>query len=79
MSNEIDNRLNQIMRKVFDDATLAVDRTTTAQDVDGWDSLTHINLIVAVEREFKIRFTTSEVQGLKNVGDLIDLIARKTT
>jgi acyl carrier protein len=67
------------MRKVFDDATLAVDRTTTAQDVDGWDSLTHINLIVAVEREFKIRFTTSEVQGLKNVGDLIDLIARKTT
>ena len=50
----------------------------TASDVEDWDSLNHINLIVAVEREFKVKFTTAEVSGLKNVGDLMDLIGRKT-
>ena len=78
MSNNIQSRLTQTMRMVFDDAGLVIDRATTAQDVEGWDSLTHINLIVAIEREFKIRFVTSEIQGLKNVGELMDLIAKKT-
>jgi acyl carrier protein len=56
---------------------LTLSKATTAQDVDGWDSLMHINLIVAIEREFKIRFTTKEITALRNVGDLIDVIARK--
>jgi acyl carrier protein len=63
---------------VFDDVSLVIDATTTASDVDGWDSLTHVNLIYAVEREFGIKFSTAEVQGMSNVGDFIDLIAKKT-
>lgn len=64
---------------VFDDPSLNISRTTTANDVEAWDSLTHINLIVAVEREFRIRFTTAQVTGMKDVGDLIDLIVKKTS
>jgi len=56
---------------------MEVSRSMTAVDVAEWDSLNHINLIVAIEREFKIKFTTAEVAGLKNAGDLIDLILRK--
>ena len=77
MNDTIETRLNQTIRMVFGDYEIVVDRTTSAPDVEGWDSLTHINLIVAIEREFKIRFTTAEVQGMKNVGDLIDSIAGK--
>lgn len=56
---------------------MEVSRSMTATDVEDWDSLNHINLIVAIEREFKIKFTTAEVAGLKNAGDLMDLIVRK--
>ena len=77
MTGSIDARLNGVFQNVFDDPDVTVARQTTAQDVEGWDSLTHINLIVAVEKEFKIRFTTAEVTGLKNVGELIDAISRK--
>jgi acyl carrier protein len=77
MNSQQEQRLVQTFRKVFGDPSLAINRATTAADVEDWDSLTHINLIVAIEREFKIKFTTAEVAGLKNVGDLMDLIARK--
>jgi len=77
MSEQIEGRLLQVFRTVFDDPALVVESRTTANDVDGWDSLTHINLIVAVEREFKVRFTTAEVTGMKNVGDLLGAILRK--
>lgn len=50
----------------------------TAGDVENWDSLTHIDLITAVEREFRVKLTTSEVMSLKNVGDLMSLIQKKT-
>jgi acyl carrier protein len=49
----------------------------TADDVENWDSLTHINLIVAIEHEFQIKFTTREIAGLQNVGELMDLVLRK--
>ena len=75
--SEVLNRLTGVFQNVFDDRTLSLARTTTAQDVERWDSLMHINLIVAIEREFKIRFTTREIVGLQNVGELIDLIVRK--
>ena len=77
MSEQIEGRLQGVFRTVFDDPALVVESRTTANDVDGWDSLTHINLIVAVEREFKVRFTTAEVTGMKNVGDLLGAILRK--
>jgi acyl carrier protein len=75
--SEITNRLTGVFQHVFGDETVCLARGTTAQDVTGWDSLMHINLIVAIEREFKIRFTTREIGGLQNVGEWIDLIARK--
>ena len=61
--SEVLNRLTGVFQNVFDDRTLSLARTTTAQDVERWDSLMHINLIVAIEREFKIRFTTREIVG----------------
>jgi acyl carrier protein len=78
MENSIIDRVTDTARMIFDNDDLVLTRGTTAQDVEGWDSLTHINLIVALEREFKIKFTTAEVTGMKNVGELSDLIARKT-
>ena len=62
---------------LFDDVSLVLRDDLTAEDVENWDSLTHINLIVAIEKEFRIRFTTAEVSGLKNVGELEALIAAK--
>lgn len=69
--------LNEIFRMVFDEPDLVIKRETTADDVDEWDSLTHINLVVAVETKFNIRFALGELQTLKNVGDMIDLIEKK--
>ena len=71
------SKLNAIFQDIFDDPSLEINDKMTAADVDGWDSLTHINLIVAVEKEFKIRLTTAEVRGLNNVGDFISLIEKK--
>jgi len=69
--------LNEIFRQVFDDETIVVSRETTANDIEEWDSLTHINLAVAVEMKFKIKFALGELQSLKNVGDMLDLISKK--
>jgi acyl carrier protein len=77
VNSEVMNRLTGVFQRVFDDETLSLARGTTAQDVERWDSLMHINLIVAIEREFKVRFTTREISGLQNVGELIDIISGK--
>jgi acyl carrier protein len=70
--------LTQIFRDVLDDDELVLKRELTAKDVDGWDSLTHIRLLVTIERKFSIKFTLPEVRELKNVGELADLIQAKT-
>jgi acyl carrier protein len=69
--------LNQVFCMVFDDDTLQIAPEMTANDVDGWDSLSHINLIVVVEGRFGIRFQSHEVLSFKNIGDLIAAIDRK--
>lgn len=69
--------LNGIFRMVFDDDGIEIERDMTANDIDGWDSLSHVNLITAVESKFKIRFTHKELLTLKNIGDLLDHIERK--
>jgi acyl carrier protein len=74
---EIHQRLTDVFRDVFDDPTLEISDSTTAKDVEGWDSLTHINLIVATEKALAVRFTTKQVQALANVGDFIQLIAAR--
>jgi acyl carrier protein len=68
------SRLNQAFRDVFDDDDLEITRQTTAKDVEGWDSLMHVTLIVNVERVFGVKFTSAEIARLKNVGELADII-----
>lgn len=70
-------KLNGIFCQVFDDDAIEIARDTTADDIDGWDSLSHMNLIVAVEMGFNIRFNAKDVRALKDVGDLIDIIDKK--
>jgi len=71
-------RLNQVFQNVFDDDEMTVTRQTAAEDVEGWDSVMHVTLLVNVEKAFGMKFTSSAVAGLKSVGDLADLIdARK--
>jgi len=69
--------LTDVFRTVFDQPNLVLHNAMTAADVENWDSLNHIDLIVAIEKKFKIKFTTREVTGLKTVGDLADLTAKK--
>jgi len=71
---EVYAKLNEVFQDVFDDEDIEVNDSTVASDVDGWDSLEHINLIVAVERCFGIKFTMGETTGLKNVGEMVDRI-----
>jgi acyl carrier protein len=75
--SDVRTRLTEIMRDVFDDEALTVTDATTAKDVEHWDSLTHVNLIVAVEKTFRIRLTMKESGELPNVGALVQLIERK--
>ena len=78
MQEEITGTLKTVFQSVFDENDIAITREMTAEDVASWDSLHHIQLISEVERTFKIKFKLREVMGMKNVGDLIDLIDRKT-
>lgn len=70
-------KLNEVFRDVFDDETIEVNDATTANDIEDWDSLEHINLVVAVEKCFGIKFNMGEVAKLKNVGEMMDLILSK--
>ena len=69
--------VKEIMIDTFDVDDLDLTRQTTAEDVEEWDSLSHIRLMVAVERCFKVRFTNAEIESMGNVGDLVDLIGAK--
>jgi acyl carrier protein len=71
-------RLNHIFRDVLDDDDLHLTPTTTATDVDEWDSLSHVRLMLTVEREFRIKLNAAEISGLKNVGELVTLIQTRT-
>ena len=75
---EITGALKTVFQSVFDENDITITREMTAEDVASWDSLHHIQLISEVERTFKIKFKLREVMAMKNVGDLIDLIDRKT-
>jgi acyl carrier protein len=70
-------RLTTIFRDVFDDDTIHLSRTMTAADIEEWDSLSHIRLVVSAERAFGVRFDTGEIADLQNVGEFIDLIESK--
>jgi acyl carrier protein len=74
---QIYQRLTEIFQDVFDEDSIEVTPKLSADDVDGWDSLTHIRLILTIEKVFKIKFSTSEIGKLENVGDLVALIQGK--
>lgn len=71
------NEVTEVFEDVLDEPGLKLSIETTAQDVDGWDSLSHIQLVVAIEKHFKIRFAAAEIQSWKNVGEMVDTIARR--
>jgi len=73
------NLLQEIMIDVFDNDDLKIDEHTTAEDLEEWDSLSHIRLIVAVERKFGFKFKNSEIESLKSVGDLARLVDAKVS
>lgn len=74
---EIDEKLTTIFRDIFDDDDITLRPEMTAADVAEWDSFNHINLIVATEAKFGIKFQTAEIESLKNVGHFEELIAKK--
>ena len=75
--DDCERALNEVFREFFDDDNLVMRPEMTAHDVDGWDSLANIRLLLTLERKFHIKFSASEVGGLKNVGDLVTLIVNK--
>ncbi|MDB5815495.1 MAG: acyl carrier protein [Rhodocyclales bacterium] len=70
-------RLTEIFHDVFDDDSIVVTPELKAADIDEWDSLTHIRLVVSIERSYKLKFSAAEVGRLKNVGEFVDLIQMK--
>lgn len=76
---ETNQRLVSIFRQVFDDDELEISETTTAADVEDWDSLSHITLIVACEKEFGLKMSPKEIGNLKNVGEMLALLVDRAT
>ena len=70
-------RLNKVFRDVFDDDSITVNPKTTAKDIEDWDSLEHITLISAVEKEFKMKFKMGEIASMKNVGEMANIVAAR--
>ncbi len=74
---EVTIKIQDIFRDVFDDPDLVINDLTNSNDIDEWDSLNHINLITAVGKQFKMKFTFTELASLKDVGAMVDLITEK--
>ena len=74
---DIYDEMNAVFRKVFDDDDITVSAETTANDVEKWDSLSHINLVYVLEKHFGIKFRNSEILKWKNVGQMAESIAEK--
>jgi len=75
--SEIIDTLIPIFRNVFDDEDLIISESTKADDIDEWDSLAHIRLVVSIEKALELQFTTDEISNLANVGEMAELILKK--
>ena len=76
-NKEVLNQLQEIFHDQLDDESIILTTETTTDDVDDWDSLTHIMLVVAIEKHFKIKFTSNETLSWKNVGEMCESILIK--
>lgn len=74
---EILAKLQEIYQDVLDNEDIELAEETTAEDIEEWDSLTHVQLVVAIEKDFKIKFNSKEILSWRNVGDLVNCIAEK--
>lgn len=74
---EIYQKLDEVFQDVFDDEEIHVTAETTANDIEDWDSLEHINLVVAVEAKFGVKFNMNEVVSFKNVGEMVDALQQR--
>ena len=74
---EVFNSVQDIFRDIFDEDDMVIENTTSSDEVEDWDSLNHINLVSAVEKEFKIKFALGELMTLKDVGAMVDLMMEK--
>lgn len=74
---EVFDKLQDIFVDVFDDDTLEITEETSSNDIEDWDSLEQINLVVAIEKVFSLKFNMTEVGKLKNVGEMVDLILER--
>ena len=75
--NEVFSGIQDIFRDIFDEKDLIIENGTTSNDIEGWDSLNHIGIISAAEKEFRIKFALGELSTLKDVGSMVDLIIEK--
>ncbi|MBQ3309861.1 acyl carrier protein [Candidatus Saccharibacteria bacterium] len=75
---EVFQALDEVFQDVFDDDSIHVTDTTTAEDIEDWDSLEHINLVVAIENRFDMKFNMAEVTSMKNVGEMVDAIVERS-
>lgn len=75
--SEIKNRVQDLFKDIFDDINIIVEESTTAENIEEWDSLNHITLISSIEHEFGIKFTLTEMTAINDVGAMIDLIQSK--
>lgn len=74
---KIYEQLDEVFQEVFDDDSIHVTENTTAKDIEDWDSLEHINLVVAIENHFNMKFNMNEVTTMKNVGEMVDIIMER--
>ena len=79
MEEKIYEKLNEIFRDIFDDEEIVVTPETNSDSIEDWDSLEHINLVVAIEKSFNMKFSMDEVTGMKDVGEMVEIIKERGT